>query len=407
VLPAAIALGSVSYNIARSFGPALGGAIVVIAGASGAFAANAILYVPLLIALFLWRRTVAPPRLPPERIGRAIVSGVRYAIHAVPVRIGMIRALSLGLATSSTAALTPLVARDQLHGDAGTYGLLLGAGGVGAVAGALLVSRIRERLSAENAVRICTAIGGSMLIVVGLSHHLLLTCAALLIAGAASMTVISLLNIVVQLAVPRWVAARALAWFQCSLTGGIAVGSVIWGQVAGHSGVGPALVASGVFLAMTPLIGLLFKLPETMPVDLDVVEPRNELTVGLPLTARSGPIVIEIDYRVTLEDAREFYGAMLRLQRSRQRNGAFGWTVSRDIADPELWTERFEFPTWGDYIRHRDRFTQADLALQAVAAAFSSFEEGTRVRRLIERPFGSVRWRTETPDPHADPAGIY
>ena len=72
-LPAAVALGTISYNVARSFGPALGGVIVLAVGAQAAFGLNAVLYLPLLVAFFFWRREQAPPRLPPEGIGRAIV----------------------------------------------------------------------------------------------------------------------------------------------------------------------------------------------------------------------------------------------------------------------------------------------------------------------------------------------
>src|SRR6201997_81693 len=73
-LPSAVALNSISYNIARSFGPAIGGIIVAAAGAVAAFAANSLLYVPLLVVLFLWRRESEPSRLPRERLNRAIVS---------------------------------------------------------------------------------------------------------------------------------------------------------------------------------------------------------------------------------------------------------------------------------------------------------------------------------------------
>ncbi|MFP5435277.1 MAG: MFS transporter, partial [Alphaproteobacteria bacterium] len=77
-LPAAIALGTISYNVARSFGPAIGGIIVLAAGAHAAFAVNAIGYLPLFIAFYLWQRRQVSSRLPPEQIHRAIVSGARY-----------------------------------------------------------------------------------------------------------------------------------------------------------------------------------------------------------------------------------------------------------------------------------------------------------------------------------------
>lgn len=61
--------------------------------------------------------------------------------------------------------------------------------------------------------------------------------------------------------------------------------------------------------------------------------------VQLALTGRSGPLIIEIEYRVAKEDARAFHNAMLAVQLSRQRNGAYGWSIARDIADPESWAE--------------------------------------------------------------------
>src|SRR6201999_236131 len=70
-LPSAVALNGISYNIARSFGPAIGGVIVASAGAVAAFALNAVLYLPLLIVLYLWNRVSEPSRLPRERLSRA------------------------------------------------------------------------------------------------------------------------------------------------------------------------------------------------------------------------------------------------------------------------------------------------------------------------------------------------
>ena len=86
-LAAAVALNGISYNIARSFGPAIGGVIVATVGSAASFGANALLYVPLLIVLFVWRRPIVPSRLPPERLGRAIISGIRYVVNSPPIRV--------------------------------------------------------------------------------------------------------------------------------------------------------------------------------------------------------------------------------------------------------------------------------------------------------------------------------
>jgi hypothetical protein len=114
-LPAAVALGTISYNVARSFGPALGGLIVVLYGVKVVFGMTALLYLPLLTAFFLWRRTHVPSRLPPERIDRAILTGARYALHAPAVRTALLRVLGFGLSTATASALAPLIAKDLLN----------------------------------------------------------------------------------------------------------------------------------------------------------------------------------------------------------------------------------------------------------------------------------------------------
>ncbi len=398
-LPAAISLGSISYNLARSFGPAVGGLIVIAFGAHAAFAANALFYLPLLLAFFLWQRAHLPSRLPPERIDRAIVSGARYAFHAKPIRTVLVRSVLFGLAGATASALAPLIAKDLLGGDAATYGVLLGFSGAGAVVGAMLVGWFREKLGTENATRLLAVLGGGAIAVTGFSHSLWLTCAALFVAGGANILTIALFNIAVQLAAPRWVTARALSLFSSALTGGIAFGSAFWGFVASGGGLQTALYVSGAMLAASPLLGLLLPLPDAAQEAVNPVEIGNEPEVALALTLRSGPISIAIDYRVDPANAREFYNAMRAVQKARLRNGGFAWSLARDIADPAMWTERYSCPTWGDYLRVRDRYTEADRAAQEAADAFVVAGWQKAVRRRLERPFGSVRWQADSPDP--------
>ena len=404
-LPAAVALGTISYSLARSFGPAVGGAIVVAAGAQAAFAMNAFFYAPLFLAFLLWRRTSVPPRLPPERVDRAIVSGVRYALHSPPVRNIVVRAFVFGAATATTAALAPLVVRDLLAGDAAIFGLLLGSSGVGAVAGALLVSRIRHRLSLEVAILLCALATAAAIGLIGTSRNVALTCAAMFVAGGANILTIALFNVGVQMGVPRWVTARALSLFSAALTGGIAVGAWLWGAIAGEHGISTAFFLSAAAAALSPLLRLVLPVRPIGLADNEMVPLKNEPDVGLDITLRSGPITIEIDYVVDPEQARDFYNVMRRMQRARLRRGAFNWTLSRDIADPFLWTERYHCPTWDDYLRQRSRFTQSDHELQAEADAFHIGGKGKRVRRQLERPLGSVRWKADSPDPRQDNVG--
>lgn len=411
ILPSAVALNGISYNIARSFGPAIGGIIVATAGAVAAFACNAVLYLPLLIVLFLWKRVSEPSRLPPEKLTRAMVSGVRYIANSPSVRIVLTRTLVTGIAGGAVPALMPLVARDLLHGGAQTYGIILGAFGMGAVIGALNITEVRRRLSGEVAVRICALINGLAIVVIALSGNAVLTSTALVIGGSVWMLAIALFNIGVQLSAPRWVAGRSLAAFQAAIAGGVAIGSWGWGRITDAVGVEGALLISAAMMLLSPLLGLWLRMPP-VGAKVDDADMLADPEVRLSLTPRSGPLVVEIEYRVAQEQAREFHGVMQQVQLSRQRNGAYGWSIARDIADPEVWTERYHCPTWHDYLRQRNRSTQADRELHQRAMGFHRGDEPIRVRRMLERPFGSVRWKDDTPDvaanevlPVATPAG--
>ncbi|MDE5458832.1 MFS transporter [Bradyrhizobium sp. CSA112] len=396
-LPAAVALNGISYNIARSFGPAIGGIVVATGGAVAAFALNALLFLPLMAALLLWKRLAKPPRLPREQLSRAILSGMRYISNSPSIRIVMARAMVTGLIGCSYSALMPLVARDLLHGDAQIYGIMLGAFGLGAVIGALCLGEVRNRMSGEAAVRACTLSMGGAIAAVALSREPVLTATALVLAGAVWTMTTTLFNIGVQLSAPRWVLGRALAAYQAASSGGFAIGAWGWGRLTDAAGVEVALLSSAALLMISPLLGLWLRMPRINALSQEA-EVLADPEVRLPLTYRSGPLVVEVEYRVAPENARAFHNLMQDIQLSRQRNGAYGWSIARDIADPELWTERYHCPTWLDYLRQRTRWTQSERALDKQAVTFHIGPDPVRVRRMLERPFGSVRWKEDVPD---------
>jgi hypothetical protein len=102
----------------------------------------------------------------------------------------------------------------------------------------------------------------------------------------------------------------------------------------------------------------------------------------------SGPIVVTLEYRVPPQNAEAFVPAINELGRIRRRDGARRWSVCQDLDDPELWVERFESPTWTDYLRRQTRPTQGDQAARERIGALILGERGS-VRRFIERPAGA------------------
>lgn len=395
-LPQGVALNSISFNIARSFGPAIGGAVVAAAGSFAAFAMACVFYLPLFFVMLGWRRVPVPARLPPERIDRAISAGLRYALYSNVLRTVLIRTFAIGIAGSSVAALLPLIARDLVHGQAETYGILLGAYGIGAVVGAIAIGRFRSLLNNEQIVLVSTLLMAACVGIVAISPWVFVTVLALFGAGVGWMVAVTLFNIAMQTAVPRWVTGRTVAAFQTAIAAGIAIGSWLWGDVAQDLGVSLAVQLSALLTVATMLLGLVWRTPEIADADREAIEMRDP-DVALALTGRSGPIVIDVEYRIAPEDARAFYNRMQAVRAMRLRNGAFGWSIARDISQPDQWFERFQYPTWHDYLRHRSRSTPEELAILDLARRYHRGEPELRVRRLLERPFGSVRWQDDAP----------
>jgi hypothetical protein len=366
-------------------------------GATVAFAANFLCYFPILLALLAWKRTPRPSRLPPERLGRAMTSGMRYIIHMQPVRTAIARSLVTGMLGAALLSMMPLVARDILGGSAKVFGIMLGFFGAGAVAAIFILDAVR-RHGNEKVVSGCSVALAVCVACLALSHSLIASSFVLLVAGAAWMIQVTTVAIAVQLFVPRWVTGRAVASLNATVAGGIALGAVIWGQMAQAQGTQTALLVAAALLAISPIMGLFLPIADREGAAQPLDEPLADPEVKLGVTGRSGPIFVELGYRVPSAQARDFYNHMRQIQRIRTRNGAYDWSLSRNVNDPDQWVERYRSPTWHDYLRQRNRCTAEEMEVQQRAGDFLEAGADIAVTRWLERPFGSVRWHADSPD---------
>ncbi|WP_095199350.1 MFS transporter [Mesorhizobium carmichaelinearum] len=385
-VPAAVALNSMGFNLTRSVGPAIGGIIVAAAGAAAAFAANAVSYIGLIIVMARWKRDVPVSTLPRESLGAAMGAGLRYVAMSPNIGKVLVRGAAFGFSAGAVLALLPLVARDVVKGDALTYGIMLGAFGIGAVGGALISVRLRQLLSSETMVR-CAFAGFSVCAFnAALSHHSWQTSLGLLVGGACWVIALSHFNVTVQMATPRWVVGRVLSVYQTATFGGIALGSWIWGVVADAHGAETALIAAAIAMLAGGAIGLILPLPQQQVLNLDPLNRFKEPHLALDLKPRSGPIAIMIEYIIRHEDETEFLATMAERGRIRRRDGARNWTLARDLENPTIWIEHYHTPTWLEYVRHNGRITHADAMVGDRLRALHSGDEPPRVRRVIERP---------------------
>lgn len=403
-LSAAVALNSMGFNLARSTGPAIGGAIVAIAGAATAFAVNAFSYLGLIAVLWRWRPAQEPRLLPRERLASAMTAGLRYVALSPAIRVVLLRSAIFGLGAAAVLALLPLVAERQVNGGALVYGVLLGAFGLGAVVAAAASTRLRQRYSTEAIVRGASAGCALALAIAAASSALVLTALALLVAGIGWVLALSTFNVTVQLSAPRWVVARVLALYQMAAFGGLACGSWLWGWLAKAHGVDSALLFAAGALLISTVIGWLLPLVPSADRNLDPLRQYREPQTAVPVEPRTGPVVVTVEWIIDEADIVAFLHAMAERRRIRRRDGAQKWALLRDLHEPRVWIERFKTATWLDYLRHTSRLTQDDAEVPERLRALHRGDGPPKVRRLIERTTSRLPWTSKGPSEFDEPA---
>ncbi len=384
-LPSAVSMNSMGFNLMRSVGPAAGGAIVAIAGAAAAFAVNALSYVAIILALLRWQ---SPPRdnhLPREPFGSAFAAGLRYVAMSPNLLRIILRGFWFGLSAIVVLALLPVVVRVTLDSTAFVYGIMLGCFGMGAVGGAFMNARLRERFNNEAIAKGAFLFFGSACVILALSVSPIISGAALLVAGACWVLAMSMFNVSVQLSTPRWVVGRALALYQTGAFGGMAAGSLVWGMIAENWGPSTSLLIAAFLLLLGALVGFKLPLPEFSGLDLDPSNRFKEPPTHFDIKYRSGPVMVMVDYEIALEDVPDFLAAMSQRRRIRIRDGAQQWALLRDLHHPEHWSESYHVPTWGEYVRHNERRTNADSSISERLRQLHRGEGKPVVHRMIER----------------------
>jgi predicted MFS family arabinose efflux permease len=254
-LQQAVALHAVGINISRAIGPAIAGAIVIAFGIAWPFLINALSFLAVIFALWSWRPAAAPPSRSSQE---PFLTSLRAALHHVgdniALRHTLWRSMLFYVFGSCYWALLPLIASQQLHGGPGLFGVLVGSIGVGAVGGVLWLPQLRARWGLDRVLN-----AGTLTTAVALAGFALLRLPALgivaaLLAGAAWLASLSSLNVAAQMAVPDWMRARGMALYTTVFYGCLALGSLLWGQIATHLSLTGTLLlaAGGAVLALIP-----------------------------------------------------------------------------------------------------------------------------------------------------------
>ena len=365
-IPAAAALGSMSVNGARAIGPAIAGALVSLSGPTLVFALNAVSFAGIVVVLLLWRRPATEQLLPAERPLAALSAGGRFIRSSPIVRRILLRTVLFIAPGSALWGLLPVIAQRQLGLSSSGYGLLLGALGVGAVLGALVLGRLQFAFG-MNTLLIVGAFGfGGATVVLALVDNFGVVLAALVAGGTSWLLVLSTLNASMQLSLPGWVRARGLSVYQLTFMGGQAIGSLVWGLVAGAMSTVTALLISAGLLGLCAVSAWWWPLhARTGDLDLTPSAHWPEPALVFEPAPPDGPVLVLISYRVPPEHEAEFFAAMGVLGRSRQRTGATQWQLFRSVERDAGFVEAFVVRSWDEHVRqHRTRLTGHDLLIE-------------------------------------------
>ena len=382
-LPAAIGLNTIGMNVSRSVGPALAGLIVAAAGSGVVFILNALSFLAVIAALLIWKRAPKESELPAERVIGAIRAGLRYARHSPELRAVLTRGAAFFVFASASWALLPLIVRQELKRGPSTYGFFLACLGAGAIGGALLLPRLHARVSRDRIVAGATGLYSIAMLALAHSGNVFAAGAAMLLTGVAWICVVSSLMTAAQTALPGWVRARGLALFWVVFTGGMAAGSVIWGQVASWIGIPYALTVSAV--------GALLGIAATWQYRIgrhDADDRSPSVHWPIPMLADDvesdrGPVMVTVEYRIDLARAHEFAQIMHQMRRIRRRDGAFMWELFNDIEQPDRMVECFMVESWLEHLRQHERTTVADRKIIEKARAFHLGSDLPKVTHMV------------------------
>ncbi len=240
----AIALGSSAFNVARVIGPAIAGVLISTIGIAACFLVNAASYLAVIASLVMMKKDT-PPVPSTVSPGEALLQGFRYIFGNPWPRALITIIATFAIFGFSFMTMMPVFARDVLRLDAGGYGALLSAVGLGAAAAAIFMAAAGGRVPQPLLV-----LGSST------SFGLILTAAAFAPGFGSALVLFTMAgcvmalngiaaNSMLQVQAPDYLRGRVMGFYSFTVLGMAPFGSFQAGWIAEHFGVRTAVGLGG------------------------------------------------------------------------------------------------------------------------------------------------------------------
>jgi len=380
-MPIAASMTGLSANIARAIGPALAGALVASFGTWLVFALNAVGVAVYLGALVRWRSNQQPRRHQREPFISAFAAGFRYVRYSPHLRKLLTRVALFTIPAQAIWALLPVVAKRRLGLEVGEYGILLAAIGVGAIAAATSIPRMRNLWRTNGAIVIAMAAYAVALLGLSFAHTLAQAVPLLFVAGFGWIGTLATISGSVQLYLPGWVRSRGASINTLVLFGGQAVGAAIWGSLALQMTLQQTYWIAATLIAATAVYGLVRPLGQVEDLDRTPSSHWPEIEFVLDPSIAGGTVLVTVEYEVAEADVDDFVQAIAFVRIVRLRTGGYNWQLQRDVEHPQRFIESYEAHSWEEHmLAHDARLTASDrvheerlLALTRVAPRVQHF----------------------------------
>jgi len=241
----AIALNSSMVNGARLIGPSLAGIIIAAVGEGYCFLLDGFSYVAVIVSLLLMTITVAQPRPRRSHVLAELKEGWQYVSQSTPIRSILLLLALVSLVGMPYTVLMPIFAGTILHGGAHTLGFLMGASGIGALTGAIVLATRRSVVGLGRVVTF-TAMGfGIGLFSFASSRWLALSLPLMMLTGFCMMTQMASSNTILQTIVQEDKRGRVMSFYSMAFQGAAPFGSLIAGAAASRIGAPRTLMIGG------------------------------------------------------------------------------------------------------------------------------------------------------------------
>lgn len=252
----ALALDSMSRNIAQTVGPAIAGVVIALSNAGAVYVLNGMAFVWVIVLA----RSGRLPKFEPANgagINAAIVEGIRHILGQAPLRNTAIRLMLSNVAVAAVIALLPLAAKRNIGLEAGGFGLLYAALGAGSVTMVLFLPALRRAVGEETIALFATVVWALGVVGFALATTLVVAVMTLFVAGLGLMALMNVLFTTMISGLADWVRGRGAALAILSAWLGTSIGALMWGIIAGATSVTGSLIAAAIAGVVVSLIGRL------------------------------------------------------------------------------------------------------------------------------------------------------